>query len=136
MAALMSFISKRRAYTPEQLALAHQMMEQKHPWRQIAKTLGDQNDNSIRRQIEPGYRENRNHQQRLNSARRRGEIVKKASQYKNPRGFTHKPGQRMEPPAFLWEERARALSGDVTPNHVLLGDPLPGRSALDKRNSV
>jgi hypothetical protein len=136
MAALMPCIPKRRVYTAEELTLACHMMEQKRPWRQIAKTLGDQNDNSIRRQIEPGYRENRNHQQRLNSARRRGEIVKKASQYKNPRGFTHKPGQKIEPPAILWEERARAFAGDVTPNHVLLGDPLPGRSALDKRNSA
>lgn len=32
-------------------------------------------------------------------------------------------------------ERRRAIEADRTPNMIALGDPLPGRSALERRNA-
>jgi hypothetical protein len=36
-------------------------------------------------------------------------------------------------PAEVLAEREAAWTADLTPNMVVLGDPLPGRSALDAR---
>lgn len=39
-------------------------------------------------------------------------------------------------PDFVFEDRARRLSADQTISQMLLGDPLPGQSALDRRQSA
>ena len=36
-------------------------------------------------------------------------------------------------PDEVWAEREAAWSAEMTPNMVVLGDPLPGRSALDAK---
>ena len=36
-------------------------------------------------------------------------------------------------PAEVLAEREAALAAELTPNMVVLGDPLPGRSALDAK---
>jgi hypothetical protein len=39
-------------------------------------------------------------------------------------------------PSEVWAERQAAQAAEQTPNMVVLGDPLPGRSALDAKNRV
>ena len=43
---------------------------------------------------------------------------------------------RAELPAEVDAERNAALAAERSPAAVLLGDPLPGRSALDKKQGV
>lgn len=45
------------------------------------------------------------------------------------------PASRVEVPRDVWADRERRLSRQtwLTPGQLLLGDPLPGRSALDQR---
>ena len=38
-------------------------------------------------------------------------------------------------PRAVEEEREAVLAAPRTPNQLLLGDPLPGRSALDRKNA-
>jgi hypothetical protein len=38
-------------------------------------------------------------------------------------------------PASVFAERDRALGAPRSPNQEVLGDPLPGRAALDRRGS-
>jgi hypothetical protein len=42
---------------------------------------------------------------------------------------------RSDPPVEVAREAIRAHTAPRTPNHVVLGDPLPGRSALDRLRS-
>jgi hypothetical protein len=37
------------------------------------------------------------------------------------------------PPSEVWAEREAACRAELTPNMAVLGDPLPGRSALDAK---
>jgi len=37
-------------------------------------------------------------------------------------------------PDEVWAEREAAWRAELTPNMVVLGDPLPGRSALDAKH--
>ena len=37
-------------------------------------------------------------------------------------------------PDEVWAEREAAWAAELTPNMVVLGDPLPGRSALDAKH--
>ena len=39
-------------------------------------------------------------------------------------------------PCEVAEEREIVLSADRTPGQILLGDPLPGRSALDRKKAA
>jgi hypothetical protein len=39
-------------------------------------------------------------------------------------------------PRGVWAERDEALRAEQTPNMAVLGDPLPGRSALDAKNRL
>lgn len=43
---------------------------------------------------------------------------------------------RAELPADVYAERNAALAAGQSPIAALLGDPLPGRSALDKKHGV
>jgi hypothetical protein len=42
-------------------------------------------------------------------------------------------GHNVDIPDAVAKERLRALNADRTANMMLLGDPLPGRSALERR---
>lgn len=42
-------------------------------------------------------------------------------------------GHSAKVPEDVAAERSRALNADRTPNMTVLGDPLPGRSALERR---
>jgi len=60
------------------------------------------------------------------------------------RGFRRGSAQEMEPghtiamfraaPSEVLAEREAAWAAELTPNMVVLGDPLPGRSALDAKH--
>jgi hypothetical protein len=39
-------------------------------------------------------------------------------------------------PREVWAERENAWTSEQTPNMAVLGDPLPGRSALDAKNRL
>jgi hypothetical protein len=39
-------------------------------------------------------------------------------------------------PHEVWAERDKAWTVEQTPNMAVLGDPLPGRSALDAKNRL
>lgn len=44
-------------------------------------------------------------------------------------------GGNAKVPPEVEAERRRAIEADRTPNMIALGDPLPGRSALERRNA-
>lgn len=42
---------------------------------------------------------------------------------------------RIKTPPHVSEERHRVFSANLTPDQMLMGDPMPGRSALDKKRA-
>jgi hypothetical protein len=108
----------------EQLDLAAKMREAGVSWEAISQVVG-LSPEFIRRRIDPGFTAHRNEGIRRARAARRGELSA---------AVFHVERYHIKP-----EDARRALS-TVPPDtrsyqQKFMGDPLPGRSALDKRNS-
>lgn len=97
----------RTEWTPEALALLAQRLAEKVPVRLIAEELG----------------------------RNRSTVRAKISYMKG--SFKGRPGAGNVTPVYapdhVMEERDRVINGQRTLTGVMFGDPLPGRSALDRR---
>lgn len=109
--------------TAEQIAQARQWQAGGRNYAWMTEQLGCTAD-TIRRVLDPEWAEKRNAGIRANRAVRRGD--KSAS------------GRELRPiiPVTVLFDRERRLSAKVTPNMTILGDPLPGRSALDRMGGV
>lgn len=108
--------------TPAQHFQAKQWAAERKPVSWIANQFGCNHD-TVKRVIDPEWRARRN----LG--------IKLAKQDRND-GHHHGDGMKVtpihRPPAEVLAERDRILFVDRTPNQEVLGDPLPGRSALDR----
>lgn len=115
--------------TPEQLAEAKELRRTLKNWRgrplgwdRIAKMIGGISQHELKKHLDPKSHARRNEKamlyERRRSRRRHG------TDYLLGRG---KPSEQQ------LAERDRALSYEPTPNHIILGDPPPGRSALERR---
>lgn len=108
-------------------AMAVRMLAAGTKWATISKATGLSVDR-IRRRLDPGYAERRN--DGIRAARRRREgLIPRAS----VSTIRHATGVRLDP-----KEIAAALATvpPDTRDHTarLMGDPLPGRSALERRH--
>lgn len=106
-------------------------------WHRITKQIRV-SEYVLRCALEPEYRQ---YKRSLN-LRQRMEIAARAVVVKRPRPVTHSAHQHQanyaarNPPADVLAARDLALELRLQPRSVtaqLLGDPLPGRSALDQR---
>lgn len=106
--------------TPEQVRLAEILHRNGANAASIAAHFGC-NDQTVLRIVDPDWRNRRNAQIRDARARR-----------VNPKRGVPKYGAPPRPSAEMLAERDRHLDAHLTANMVVLGDPLPGRSALDR----
>jgi hypothetical protein len=51
-----------------------------------------------------------------------------------PTDLRHAAALSRTAPSEVWAEREAAWRAELTPNMAVLGDPLPGRSALDAKH--
>lgn len=121
-----------RAVTPNVIEQAKAMRAEHWSWRSTALKL-DVSEWQLRCAIEPNFRAYRMEQKSQNPSQQ-----KRKRQYINSavhhRVSTHPPHGR--PPANVLAERDHAKWLREQPRDItaeLLGDPLPGRSALDQR---
>lgn len=103
-----------------QIAFARRARARGMAWEWIAREIGCTPD-TVRRRLDPEWRQVRNNG---------------ISQAKRARAEFRGDGYRIEsrplaPPDAL-ADRERRLLSDLTPNQMVLGDPAPGRSALDR----
>lgn len=106
---------------------AKQMATAKAKWGHIAQATGLSVE-KLRRRLEPGYAERR--RQGVNEARaaRRGDEVRKGPPSRN----YHFVDNHVAPDDA--ERALRSVPADTrTPTARMMGDPLPGRSALARR---
>lgn len=123
----------RKQFTQEQLETARQLRADSVPWTRIAILFGCSAD-CIHAAIDEEYREIRNSQARgAKRVRQRRNNAKKAEETKSV--FPHYVECRSQPSPDALAERARAFSRQRSLTAEFCGDPLPGRSALDKRES-
>jgi hypothetical protein len=100
--------------TKEELQKAYHLREEGFSWGDITNALGRTNDRAIRDRL-------------------RRELGMPIARRTNIR--IHSSGPRHDPPTqAALDERERAYAGEQTFSQMHFGDPLPGRSALDKRN--
>lgn len=134
----MGFVS-RKEFTLEQITTANEMRNKGASWAAVVRAIGEKTDHNIRCLIEPGFREKRNataqsYERRKSEEARAaaiasGLIKPRQPPYMRPRGIMAIPSQAM------LKERDYAYTGHQTLSMELLGDPRPGRSALDKKNA-
>lgn len=105
--------------TPEQITQAKRWHAAGRNYAWMTEQLGCTAD-TIRRALDPEWTEKRNAGVRANRAARRGDKPES--------------GRELRPiiPADVLFDRERRRSANPTPNMSILGDPLPGRSALDR----
>ena len=109
--------------TPAQIARINEMRASGMAWKAIAEQFGVSHE-TIRRVVEPGYREHRN---ALSRARRQSSGEGKAD-----RAFNHVPEMRVDDKRD-GERLLREVPADTRDLTArICGDPLPGRSALDR----
>lgn len=112
--------------TYEHIMEARKLRQQNTPWMRIGAILGCHED-IIRRRLDPEWAAKRRdgiRRARLN--RRRENRQRKLAVAEDRRA-------RVEASARPTQEMLDAISLPVTISQVLLGDPPPGRSALDMR---
>lgn len=114
----------------DQVREARKMRDQGLPWTAIVAKLGVHKE-TIQRAVVAGFRDNIN--QRLRAAyrvRANGGIPPEMYARR-----THKAPKdsKFEPPPQVIAESIAARSHPLTINQSMFGDPLPGRSALDRR---
>jgi hypothetical protein len=125
------------ALTPNLLETAKVLRAEGVGWHRITKQLRV-SEYVLRCALEPEYRQYKlglNHKQRA-------QIAARLAVVKRPRPVSHSAHQQQanyaarNPPADVLAARDLALELRLQPRSVtaqLLGDPLPGRSALDQR---
>jgi hypothetical protein len=115
-----------RPVTPNVIERAKEMRANNVSWNQIAKTL-DVSAFLVRAATEPDFRNYRRERQRRHLQRERPHIN---------HAVHHEVRGTRFPPAEVLREAERARELRLQPRSLtaeLLGDPLPGRSALDQR---
>lgn len=109
------------AMTPAQVMQAKRWVAQGRNYAWMSKTFGCA-PHTIRRAIDPEWAERRREQ--INQARRTRALEKA------PSTIAVRPRPQISQDVEAELERLRSLI--LTPNQSVLGDPLPGRSALDR----
>jgi hypothetical protein len=105
--------------TPEQIEQARSLLAQDYSWNDIEKMVGRRAE-TLRRHLDPEYRKKRNAaSRRKQEGRSSGRIEKDAVRYNRA-------------PDHLIADRDRRAAHDRTIGQMMLGDPLPGQSALDQ----
>lgn len=107
--------------TADQIERAKFMRSMRTKWEVIARALHCSSD-TVRRTLDPAY--GRKRRQQINDARA-------ARRLSGPTEPGRPPDARVVP-AHVLADRDRRRLLDLTPNMAVLGDPPPGRSALDK----
>ena len=119
--------------TPSKLAQAIEMRSRKQPWTAVCYAIGE-SEYVVRAALDPAWAETRRRQARDGRARRNGTLIRR------PREVISQPSMHMvkaiSVPLSAVAERDRVFSLMPTIHQRLLGDPLPGRSALDKRRGA
>ena len=127
-------------FTEEQIADMRDRREAGWGWKAIA-IFYNVNVHVIRRNLDPLWKFERNKASLDYYKRKRdGYPVKNMSKRRlTPRVMTsHFPDRttRTDVPQERWDELRQALAGDRTLTQEFCGDPLPGRSALDRRENL
>lgn len=122
--------------TVDELELAKKLRREGETWAAIGRTLGKR-DNTVRAAVSVEFREHRAMLAAAWSRRRRtrpdsmGDI---GVGPECPRPHNGEPPERLHIPPEVLEDRDRRRELDpISITAALLGDPLPGRSALDQR---
>lgn len=103
--------------TPAQITRVHEMRASGMSWRAIGQQFGLHHE-AVRRAVDPEYREHRN------ALGRKRNAISKAKHASVMRDDAKTDGERL----------LREVPADTrTPMQRALGDPLPGRSALDRK---
>lgn len=123
--------SKPNKFTDEEIERIRAMRAEGIAWEKIAREFHTTH-NTVRRYADPMYQENR---LKWEANRRRAQKEKAA---RIPKVSAGRPMLRMRepPPPGVMEARDRLFAQPQSLSQMLLGDPLTGRSALDRRNNV
>lgn len=100
-------------------------------WSDIGKAMCRSPD-TIRRKLDPGFREKRNKQ--IDEARLRRKDPRMRTYVSSIGNHWVDVAKREIVPDAVVADRDRRLNAPMTLGMALLGDPLPGRSALDRRH--
>lgn len=114
---------------PRQLRRARNMRAKGMPWSTIGQTLGRSSE-TVRAALDPAFRALR--RDRIQAWRREHPAPKQEPK----RGYTISHwidvASRERAPAAVLAERDARLNAPLTLNMAILGDPPPGRSALER----
>lgn len=104
----------------ELLERARELRNQGMPWYRLALELGLKSEHPLRKRMDPDYAK-RHYQYKLNSGKANDGVVGGAGAVK-----------RVVPSPEMLAERDRIFALPQSLTASICGDPLPGRSALDK----
>lgn len=113
--------------TDKQVERATKLLADGHSWRAIAAEVGASHD-GIRRRVDPKYRAMKN--EASNKANRRYSSTYYGSTGVSANVHSKRPPEEVIAECAMAHARRRSLTAEV------LGDPLPGRSALDKMRAA
>lgn len=112
--------------TPEQITKARALRNNGYGWTDIGTAVGSTYYN-VRRVLDPEWAQKR--RDGINSLRRRERGPQKSSSCGQVRGAIEAHNPHFDP-------RRDGVIEPKTINQALLGDPLPGRSALDRKRAT
>lgn len=112
--------------TQDQISQARKMRASGQQWALICQFVGE-NYHTVRRAIDPLWAQSR--RDGVNEIRNRRRVPEPG---KNSCGFT----ESREPRNPDYDPRRDGVLEPQTLSQIFLGDPLPGRSALDKKIAV
>jgi hypothetical protein len=112
--------------TPDQISAARALRQQGHGWTDIGKAVGV-NYYRVRRLLDPEWAQRR--RDGINSLRRRERLVQTGS----ARGQVWESYLPRNP---TFDPRRDGVVEPQNINQLILGDPLPGRSALDAKRGI
>lgn len=127
-ASVVEFVKGRGIVTDRNIEWARDARAGGMSWVNIGKALGCDGD-TIRRAIDPEFAKKRAEQIRESARRLRRERYSRS-------GHAHHVVMAVKAPAHLLADRDRRLNAPRPIGAVLLGDPPPGQSALDKRRTL
>ena len=128
----MSASYKGGEITPEKLALAREMRERNAAWRTVVAKTGISLF-VLKCELIPGFREKE--RQKI-IALRTGKRLGLPRRERRLKVGDDDARQCWIVPQSVLIERAEILSKPLTLSQIFLGDPMPGRSALDKKVSA
>jgi len=121
-----------RVLEGERLQLAKQLRTSGMSYQAIARQLHVA-DNTVKFNLEPEVAQARNKRRRQQTIYKRLHKKKKTTYERAKiRHAASMVAQRPEPPPEVWAEAERVMAAALTPNMLVLGDPPPGRRALDR----